>query len=66
MPTLLRLHQLNDLSHEESPNEILLDTQINTELHIIRKPSGETIIKFPFGNKFDIIDGQIIIHEKIT
>lgn len=64
MPRQVTLHQLNDLSHKESPNEILLDTQIKTELHIISKPSGETIIKLPFGNKFDIVDGQIIIHEK--
>jgi len=64
MPTQVRLHQLSDLSNEESPNEIFLETEINTQLRIVSKPSGETIISFPYGNKFDIINGHIIIHEK--
>ena len=63
MPYQITIHQLEDLSHKESKNEILLDTQINTELHIIAK-SDRTIIKLPYGNKFDIVDGMIIIHEK--
>jgi len=62
MPTTVALHQLDELAHGESKNEILLDTTTRTELHIIVK-SGETIIKLPFGNKFDIIDGMIIIHD---
>jgi hypothetical protein len=63
MATTVRLHQLEDLAHPESQNEILLDTQINTELHIIAQ-TGRTIITLPYGNKFDIVDGCIIIHEK--
>ncbi len=62
MPTRVALHQLEDLSHEESSNEIFLDTKLNTELHI-RVKTDRTIIMFPFGNKFDIVDGMIIIHE---
>lgn len=63
MAKQVRLHQLSELSNDETPNEILLDTDINTELHIIKKAS-ETIIRFPYGNRFDIVDGMIIIHEK--
>jgi len=63
MPTQVALKQLQDLSHKESPSEILLDTKLNTELHIIAC-SDRTLIKLPYGNKFDIVDGVIIIHEK--
>ena len=63
MATRVALHQLDELSHEESKNEILLDTKLNTELHIIAK-NDRTIITLPYGNKFDIVDGRIIIHEK--
>ncbi len=58
MPTIIQLHQLEDLS--EGKGEILLETEINTELHIIRR-GHDTIIKFPYGNRFDVIDGNIII-----
>jgi hypothetical protein len=44
-------------------DEILLQTSPKIELHII-KQTEKTIIKFPFGNKFDIVDGCIIIHER--
>jgi hypothetical protein len=63
MATTVLLHQISDLSHGESPNEILLDTTLKTELHITVK-AEKTIIQFPYGNKFDVIDGRIIIHEK--
>lgn len=63
MPTNVALHQLKELSHVESNNEILLDTKNNTELHIIAE-GDRTLIRLPYGNKFDIIDGIIIIHEK--
>ncbi len=63
MPTTVALHQLESLSNEDSKNEILLSTSVNTMLHITTK-EGETIISFPFGNKFDIINGEIIVHSK--
>ena len=63
MPKQVVMYQLPDLSHNETPNEILLNTKENTGLHIIAQ-YDRTVIKFPFGNKFDIIDGCIIIHEK--
>lgn len=63
MATTVALHQLNDLTHGECKNEILLETKLNTELHIIVKQDS-TIIKLPFGNRFDIVDGNIIIYEK--
>lgn len=54
------LHQIGDLAKGESNNEILLETNVNTELHIIAS-QYQTVIKLPFGNKFDIIDGCIIV-----
>lgn len=63
MPTTVALHQLEDLAHGESKNEILLDTALNTELHIVAH-YDRTIITLPYGNKFDIVDGSIIIYEK--
>lgn len=63
MSRQIKLLQLTDVSHRETPNEILIDTQLNTELHVITE-FDKTIIKFPFGNKFDVIDGCIIIYEK--
>ncbi len=63
MPRTVSLHQIEDLAKAESKYEILLQTKVNTKLHIIAEPD-RTIITLPFGNKFDIIDGQIIIHEK--
>lgn len=64
MPYTLALYKLSELVNEETPNEVLIDTKVNTELHITVNDDS-TIISFPFGNKFDIIDGRIIIHEKI-
>lgn len=63
MPRPVRVHQLSDLSNEECENEILIETKLNTELHIIAK-EGETIIQLPFGNRFDIIEGRIVIYER--
>jgi len=63
MPTTVALHQLSDLAHGESKNQILLETKLNTELHIVVE-DDRTIITLPYGNKFDIVDRNIIIHEK--
>lgn len=63
MPRLVALHQLEDLVHEDSRNEVVLDTKRNTELHII-VIGDKTIIKFPFGNTFNVIDGNIVIQDK--
>lgn len=60
MPKQVKLLQLSELSHEETPNQILLDTLDRTELNIYTE-NGKTIIHLPYGNKFDIIDGRIII-----
>ena len=60
MATLVNKYNLTELSHKESKNEILIDTNKNTEIHIL-EAKDRTVIKFPFGNKFDIIDGMIII-----
>lgn len=63
MAKQVALHQLEDLSHTESTGEIFLETQLNTQLHIVKR-LNRTIINLPFGNRIDIINNQIIIHEK--
>ena len=63
MAVIVSLHKLEDLAHIESKDELLLKTKLKTELHIMAQ-SDKTIIRLPYGNKFDIIDGMIIIHEK--
>lgn len=59
----VRVLQIEDVAHQESKNEVLLNTNANTQLHIISK-NRNTYIKLPYGNKFDVVDGIIIIHEK--
>ena len=63
MAKTVRLHKLEDLANHESKHGILLETRQNTELHI-QTEYDRTIIKLPFGNKFDIIGGNIVIYEK--
>lgn len=63
MPRNVSIHKLKHLSNTETPNEILLDTNPQTELHITIY-GGKTIIKFPFGNKAEIVDGCLIVHSK--
>lgn len=62
MARTVSLYSLDELATAESKNEILLSTKLNTELHIIEQ-SDRTIIKLPFGNKFEFSEGLIIIHE---
>lgn len=64
MAYTVSLHQIEDLAKGDAKNEILLDTKLNTELHI-KVTKDTTIIKFPFGNKFDVVNGCVIIHENI-
>lgn len=63
MARTVSLHSIEELAQAESKNEILLKTKLNTEIHITAE-ADSTIISFPFGNKFDIVDGRIVIHEK--
>jgi len=63
MPTTVSVHQLKDLAQAEDKNSIILETNLNTNLHI-SGGNGITMISFPFGNKFDIINNRIVIHEK--
>lgn len=53
------MHTLQDLSNNQM--DIFLETCANTELRIYLSKDGRTVIKFPFGNKFDLIGGDIII-----
>ena len=64
MPRQVKLHKLESLALKETPNEILIDTTEDTELHI-SIIGNTTIIRFPFSNKFDILDGIIFIKNKI-
>ena len=63
MPTPVNRYDLGELAHGDSKNEVLISSKLNTELYIIVE-SDRTIISLPFGNKFDIVGGRIIIHEK--
>jgi hypothetical protein len=62
-PHMVTLWSIDELATGTNKNEILLNTSLNTEL-MIRVNDNKTTISFPFGNKFDVIDGRIIIHEK--
>lgn len=56
------MHRIEDLAKAEIKDEILLITNMNTELHIVQK-DDVTIVRFPFGNKFDVVNGEIHIKE---
>lgn len=60
MPKDVALHDIGDLSLTDSKNEVILRTNEDTELYIV-VVSNKTLIKLPFGNKFDIVDNVIII-----
>jgi hypothetical protein len=64
MSKTVSLHQLEDLAKAELKNEILVQTNENTELHIT-KHGDLTMVKFPFGNNFYVSDGIIYIQDKI-
>ena len=54
------MYRIEELSHENSKNEVLIKTNHLTELHIV-VGKHNTVIKLPLGNSVDIIDGKIII-----
>lgn len=62
MPTKVNLHKLPELANQESPTEVLIQSRPDINLHIINE-SKRTIIKLPYGNKFDIINNTIVIHD---
>jgi len=63
MPTLVKLYQLSELSHDDSKNEVVIQTNLNTEIHIT--VNGETTeISFLFGNEFKVINNKIYIDTK--
>ena len=63
MPSKINGHDLRELSHEETSNEVLINTQSSTTVHI-RTELTLTVIRFPFGNKFEIDGDEIIIHSR--
>jgi len=63
MPRLINKCDLSEISHEESKNELIISTNSKTDIHIL-EAKDRTIIRFTKGNKFDIVDGMIIIHKK--
>ena len=58
-------HSMTKLTTKECPKEMLLETSQNTELHIVVR-GGQTIIMLPMGNKFNVVNGRIIIHESTS
>ena len=64
MPKQIAFHELKSLAIVESPNEIVLSTQNKTVLSIDTNDKRKTVISLPYGNKFDIVAGNIIIHDK--
>jgi len=63
MARKIKHYKIEELANEESNNEVLIQTNPNTLLHITSEPETTTI-EFPCGNRFDIIAGRIIIHKK--
>lgn len=61
MPRTVNFYTLDVLSGNKG--EIILETKTNTELHI-QTEANVTTISLPFGNRFDIIGGKIVIYEK--
>ncbi len=65
MPVKIAVHTIEELAHKESENEFLLDALRNTRLHIVKMPNArKVIINFPFGNRFELIKGTLVIHER--
>jgi len=61
MSKTVNLHSMNDL--DDGKNEILLETHLSTELHIIKK-EGHTVIRLTNNNFVDIVNGVIIIRDR--
>jgi hypothetical protein len=63
MEKTVTLYQIEDLAKGTAGNEIILETGLNIELHIVSDMSGTTIM-LPYENRVDIINGEIIIRPK--
>ena len=61
MPYTANVHTVEELAHIESPHEVIIKPNNGTDL-FIKCNDRQTLITLPFGNKFDIVDGAIIIH----
>lgn len=64
MARTVSLYKIENLAIAECKNEIMLDTTLDTELHIY-VVGDRTIIRLPYGNKFNTIYGCIVI-ESLT
>lgn len=62
MPRTILQHDLIELSHKETPEEVLIKTKPNTEIHI-EALKDVTVVRLSYGNKFDVINGRIYIYE---
>lgn len=56
-------YDLNELSHGDSINQVMIKTDKSTVINITQA-KDRTVISFNRGEKFDIIDGNIIIHNR--
>lgn len=63
MSYTVAFHQINNLAKGNAKNEILLNTNLNTELHITIR-ENKTIITLPYGDKFDIVNHCIIVYDR--
>jgi len=63
MPTTLNKYLIEELATQEIPNEVIIEATKQIQIAIL-EAKDRVVISFPLGNKFDIIDGKIIIFNK--
>lgn len=63
MPKKVLRYDLEELSHPQSLNELMIVTTPNTLLHIIRE-GNRTVIDLSCGNRFEVVGGKIFVYEK--
>jgi len=63
MPTTLNKYLIEELATQEIPNEVIIEATKQIQIAIL-EAKDRVVISFPLGNKFDIIDGKIIIYNK--
>ena len=63
MPLTVNEYTIKELAHVESKSEVFIKTNPDTSVHL-RAFDDKTIIWLPYGNKFEVKDGRIIIYSK--
>ena len=62
MPRSINVFSLEELSNKETPEEIIIVPANGTQIHVEVFRNKKTVISFPFGNKFDVVNNKIIVH----